>query len=91
VDRSIDVRLGGEVDDGAGPMLSEQFADERGIADVAAHEDVPRVAVQRREASEVAGVSQLVEVDYRLTGRFHPGEREVRADEASAAGDNDHA
>ena len=47
VDRAVDVRFGGEVDDRARPVLAQQRADQRGVADVAAHEHVPRVARER--------------------------------------------
>ena len=48
------------------------------------------VARERREVAEVAGVGELVEIDDGLVGRREPVEHEVGADEAGAAGDEDH-
>jgi len=90
VDRAVDVGLGREVDDRVRAVAREQVGDERAVADVAAHERVARVAADRREVAEVPRVGELVEVHDRLAGRREPVEREVRADEAGAAGDEDH-
>jgi hypothetical protein len=90
VDRAVDVRLGREVHDRARLVLAKQAHDRRAVADVAAHERVARVAAQRREVAEVARVGELVEVQHRLAGRGDPVEDEVGADEAGAAGDEDH-
>ena len=91
MDRTVDVRFGGEVDDGARTVLREQRRDQRAVADVAAHEIMPRVIGQRREVAQVAGVGEQVEIDHRLAGRGEPVQHEVGADEAGAAGDQDHA
>ena len=45
VDRPVDVRFGREIDDRAGPMRRQQARDEPAIADVAAHESMPRVVL----------------------------------------------
>ncbi len=90
VDRPVDVRLGGEVDDRARPVLAQQRGHERGVADVAAHEDMPAVLRERREVAEVACVREQVEIDDGLAGRGKPIEHEVGADEAGAAGHEDH-
>jgi hypothetical protein len=49
------------------------------------HEDVPRVALERREALQVAGVGQGIEVHHRFVAGGNPVEYEVGADEAGAA------
>jgi hypothetical protein len=41
------VALGGEVHDGARAVLGQQAVDQRAVADVALHEDVARIALQR--------------------------------------------
>jgi hypothetical protein len=90
VDRPVDVRLGGEVDDRARPVFRQQRTDGAGIADIAAHEQVPFIAGKRRQASHVAGVRELVEIDERLAVLREPVEDEIGADESGAAGDEDH-
>jgi hypothetical protein len=66
--------------------LAQQFP----VADVAAHEDVPRIALQRREVLQIAGVGQLVEVDDTFIMLLEPVEHEVCADEAGTSGNKDH-
>ncbi len=62
-DRAVDVRLGGEVDDGVAALAG--LRDDVGVADVALDEsDVAAVEVRR-----VAGVRELVQHDHVLTGR----------------------
>ena len=90
VDRAIHVALGGEMHHGARPVLLEDTLDRVAVANVGADEAIPRVAVQRGEVEGVAGVSQLVEVHDRLAGVGQPVQDEIRADEAGAAGDEDH-
>ena len=63
VDAAVNVRFGGKIDDGAGLMLGKQLGDKVEVADVALDEEVARVAAQRCEVLEVAGVGQRVEVD----------------------------
>ena len=90
VDAAVDVGFGGKIDHGAGLMLGEQFGDEVEVADVALDEEVARIATQRCEILEVAGVGQRVEVDDGLIGLRQPVEDEIAADEAGTAGDEDH-
>ena len=54
------------------------------------HEHVARGRLRARPGSRVAGVGELVEVDDRLVARGEPVEDEIGADEAGAAGDQDH-
>ena len=49
VNAAVDVRFGGEIDDGAGLMLSEEFGDEVEVADVALDEKMARVTLQGGE------------------------------------------
>ena len=60
------MRLGREVEHRARLVLGQQLVDQGAVADVALHEDVLGVALQRGQRFEVAGVGQLVEVDDRL-------------------------
>ena len=87
-DGAVDVRLGGEVDDGVG--AAQRLADDGGVADVAVHEGVAGVVLDVAQVLEVAGVGELVEVhDLDVVV---PGEHvahEVGADEPGAAGDHE--
>jgi hypothetical protein len=53
VDRAIHVRFRGEVHDGARFVLGQQAVEQCAVADVALHEDVVRVALERREVSRL--------------------------------------
>jgi hypothetical protein len=86
VDASVDVALGGEVQHGARAVLGQQAVDERAITDVAVHEDMPCVALQRGQVAQVAGVGEGVEIDDGLVALRQPVEDEVAADEAGASG-----
>ena len=69
VDRSVDVRLGGEVDHDV--VTRYRVGDLHRIADVALHESVARAVGDWRQVLEVAGVRQLVE--HRDLGVLEPG------------------
>src|SRR3970282_2589363 len=55
------------------------------VADVSVHEHVVRVAVQRRQSVQVAGIGEDVEVDD-LDPLPHRVENEIAANKAGAAG-----
>ena len=86
-DGAIDVSFGGEVNDGAGTMLGQERADECGVADVAAHQQVTRIGRDRVQTGRIAGVGEGIEIDDGCAGGLKPGEDEVRADEAASSGD----
>jgi hypothetical protein len=90
VDRPVDVALGGEVDDCPYLVLGQEPLDEAAVGDVAADKGVPWVARQAVEVPDVAGVGELVEVYDTLARGGEPVDHEVGADEAGAAGDEDH-
>jgi hypothetical protein len=79
------VRFGGKVDDGVRPMLRQKPGHQFTIADVAVHEHVPRVVMQRRQRVRVAGIGQFVQIDHvqAIGDRL---QHEIGADEASSAG-----
>jgi hypothetical protein len=70
-------------------MVGEQPVDEFGIADVALHEAVSRVALDRSEVRPVAGIGERVEAHHRVALGGQPLVDEVRPDEAGRAGDDD--
>ncbi|MNC86139.1 hypothetical protein D3C83_17760 [compost metagenome] len=80
----------GEVHDRPRPVLAQEPADQRAVVDVALDENMPRVVSQAGQVAGIAGVGQRVEID---DGGFLAGEPvddEIGADEAGAAGDQDH-
>ena len=87
VDRPVDVRLGGEVDHGGGPVLAKYRLYRLGIGDVAAHEGVARVRLDVAQVREAAGIGQLVEDDHAGLGTGERQPDEITADEARPAGD----
>jgi len=56
VNAAVDVRFGGEIDDGPRLVLGKKPGDEIEVADVALDEAVARVATQGGEVFEVAGI-----------------------------------
>ncbi len=89
VNRTIDMALGGEVDDGARFGIRQQVGDEIAITDVAADELVTRITFEFLEVLEIAGVSEQVEVNDKLIGLLQPIEHEVGTNEAGGASNED--
>ena len=89
VDRAVDVRLGGEVQDGARPVRLEDRPHRGRVGDVGLDEDEAGVALAFGKAGAVAGVGQLVHDDDAGRGLLERVADEVRADETGAAGDED--
>ncbi len=87
-DRTVDVTLGGEVDDVVGPEALERRGDGAPIADVDFGEAIVRRVADGGERVEVAGIGELVEIEHvdALADEM-PAKR--RADEPGAAGDHD--
>ena len=88
---SESMAFSGEMDDGPGPMLRQQAVEQLSIGDVAVNEDVARVAGKGLQVSQVACVGQRVQVDYAFVAFGQPVQHEIAADEAGAAGDENHA
>ncbi len=86
VDTAVDMALGGKVHDRARSVFGQKPIEQGPVADVAAHEAVARVAFERSQIFQVAGVGECVEIDDRLVALREPVEHEVAADEAGAAG-----
>lgn len=73
VDRAIDMRLGCEIQHGTRLMGGKQLVDQFAIANIAVHEDMPRIALKRCKVFQIAGIGELVEVDDRLVAICQPG------------------
>ena len=93
-DRTVDVRLGGEVDDRVGAI--DQWPDDGRVGDVAADEAEPggllRVVADRGEIGLVAGVGQLVDDgDLGAVAARQDIADVARADEPGTTGDEQSA
>ena len=86
VDGAVYVAFGGEVDDGAWLVCSQQLINQCLVADIALDEDVVGVVLQRRQGFHVAGIGQLVEVDQYLIRLLEPVQRKVATNKAGSAG-----
>ena len=90
MDRTVDMTLGGKVDDGARAALGQQPRHQRGIADVALHKDMALIALQRLQVGQIAGVGELVEVQHGFVGLGQPVQNEVAANETRAPSNENH-
>lgn len=86
MNRTIDMRLGGEIDHRTRLMLGQQLLDQRRVGDIAVDEQVLGVAIDGRQALQVARVGQLIQVDDQLICLSYPVQDKVSADEAGSAG-----
>ena len=77
--------FGREVDHCIGAMFRQQPRGQGAIADVAMHEHMVGVALQRRERVAVAGIGQCIEVDD-ADAVAHGVQYEVATNETGAAG-----
>jgi hypothetical protein len=82
--------LGGEMHHRARLVLLEQRQHLGLVADIAAHEGVTRVLLQRGQIVQIAGVGQFVIIDNRLIRLSQPVEDKVRTYEASTACHKNH-
>lgn len=86
MNRTIDMRLGGEIDHRTRLMLGQQLLDQRRVGDIAVDEQVLGVAIDGRQALQVARVGQLIQVDDQLICLSYPVQDKVGADKAGSAG-----
>src|ERR1700722_6363425 len=84
VNRSVDVALSCEMNDGARLFASEQSGEGFAVQNMAALETVVRVSFDCVQVVEIAGVSELVEIDDARVLGGNPLEDKVGADKASA-------
>ena len=89
MNRPVDVRFDSKVDHGARLVLREELFYQSTISNIAADENVARVAGQRLMVLQVSRVGQLVEVDDAVFLGGNPIEDEVGADKSGSAGDKD--
>ena len=92
-DRAIHMALGREVDDHVGTLLGKEGIDRLTVADVHPGKAEIRLAEQRRERGEIAGIGELVDAHEPVVRIVRAQvKQEIRADEAGAAGyESNHA
>ena len=90
VNRAVDVRFRGEVDDCPRPVLFQQATHQREVADIALAKLIRGEPCHRGEILQVAGVSQLVQIEDRFAAQLQPVEDKVGPDEAGAARHQNH-
>ena len=66
-------------------MRSKQLAQQRCIADIAAHKDVARIIIERGEVFQIPCVGQLVQIDHGLIALREPVQHKVRTDKTRTA------
>ena len=89
-DGTVDVALGGEVDDAVDLLVLHQLQHPFEIADVHLHEAVVRPVLDVFQVREIPRVGELVEVDDPVIGIFVDEQPDyMAADEPGAAGDDD--
>ena len=88
VDRAVHVALGGEVQDGVGPVVADHLLHRRPIRDVRLDEVEAVAPGAVREALEVARVGELVDDHHVGRGLVQDHAHQVRADEAGPSGDD---
>ena len=89
-DGAVHVALGGKIDHRPRAVLRQQPPQQLGIADVALHKGMARVALERREILQIAGIGQLVQIDHALIALHKPIQHKIRADEPCATCNQDH-
>jgi len=87
IDRSIDMRFGGEVHDRIGMPIGEDASHGAGVRDVGAHERHARVFQRLLQVEEAARVRQLVDNDEAMGGFGERVVDEIGADEAGSTCD----
>ena len=89
LDGTIDMGLGGEVDDAVDLFVLHQFVDAVEVADVHLDELVVLLVLDVLQVGEIAGIGQLVQVNYLVLWIFVYEEADdVAADETGSAGDD---
>src|SRR5579863_1330830 len=79
--------LGGKMHDGARPVLLKQRRHQFAIGNIALHEKMPRISLQRIQVRRIARVGQEIEIHNGRTGALQPGQYEVRPNKTGPAGD----
>ena len=85
VNGSIDMRLGGEIDDGINLVLCQQPGDKSPVADVTVYKMVIRPFGRNR--IEVAGVRECIEIDDLVLACSDSSADKTATNESSAAGE----
>src|SRR6266849_886765 len=87
-DGTIHMAFRGKMHDRARLVKLQQSAQEFAIAHVSLYEAISRIGRNAEQVSWVAGVGQLVEVNYRSSFLLNPLQDEVGTDETRSSGDH---
>ena len=82
VDGTIHMAFGREIDDGAWFVLHQELVQQRLVANIALHKDVPLVVFQRGQRFKIACIGQFVEIDDRLITLHQPVKYKIATYEA---------
>ena len=83
--------FGSKMNDRSWLGLAQQREYGFALADVDALEAIAAVTLDRCQVLEIAGIGEPVEIEHWLDSGCQPVQNEIRADEASAASDQDHS
>src|SRR5947208_16388521 len=86
VDRAIHMALRGEIDDRADVVKLQEPQRQIKVADIAFHERVAIVTLDRYKVLQIARVGELIEVHDGLLALREPLENEIRSYKPCAAG-----
>ena len=87
VDRTVDMRFGGEIYNRGGTVLAQQFCRKLDIANVTLDENMVRIFANARKAVAIPGISELIQIDDGPEPEGKPVEDEIGADETSTTRD----
>ena len=83
-DRAVDVAFGREMHDPVGPELGDRLLHRSAVADVGMQEAVVRLALDRSQRRQVAGISERIDVEDLIALVEHEVADERRTDESGA-------
>ncbi|MNP33767.1 hypothetical protein D3C76_1270280 [compost metagenome] len=86
-DRAIFMRLGGQMHDRIGLVLLQNAVNLHAVTDINPLENIARALADLSQGFKISGISQLIDVDYRVAGVGDDMSNDCRADKARAASD----
>ena len=87
VQASVDMALGGKIEDGVKTVFAEQAADIPRGGNIAVYENMPWVLLKVRQVLKIPGIGKLVEIDDAPIGLADKEPDKRRPDKTGAAGD----
>ena len=84
------MRLGRKIDHRARSVLGQQLAHQGAVANIALHEHMPGIVLERGQGFQIARVSELVQVQHWLIALREPIQYKIGADKTGPACDENH-